>query len=57
MVPALKMGHSVSTCTQLPPGACVTPQVTGLQRRLWVKDHGFFIYTLVAIENGGGGQV
>ncbi|XP_059793074.1 pappalysin-2 isoform X5 [Balaenoptera ricei] len=35
VVPALKMGHSVSTCTRLPPGACVTPRVTGPQRRLW----------------------
>lgn len=57
VVPALKKGHSVSTCTQLPPGACVTPRVTGPQRRLWVKDHDFFIYTLVAkVDMGGGGK-
>lgn len=56
VAPALKMARSVSTCTRLPPSVCVTPQVTGLQRRPWVKDHGFFIYTLVATENGGGGK-
>ena len=56
VVPALKMGHSVSMCMQLPPGVCVTPQVTGLQRRLWVKHHSFFVYTWWLLRMGVGGR-
>lgn len=60
VVPAQRMGHSVSMCTRLLPGGCATLRGTGLQRRQWVRTIAFSFNPLWLVRMGvevEGGEV